>query len=91
MNTRIQTKTDPRVLLAEPDNFGGQPKEVLANTKSLLTINGAGTSAESGLPTFRGVNGAFAARPDLHRVLSIEDYLWAPDTFCPHAVAMMPP
>ena len=45
---------------------------VLADTEALLVITGAGVSAESGLPTFRGENGLYKQQPDLTTVLSAE-------------------
>ena len=47
-----------------------QAAEIIAKTHSLLVITGAGISAESGLPTFRGPNGVLTKRPDLERVIS---------------------
>ena len=45
---------------------------VLADTESLLVITGAGVSAESGLPTFRGSNGLYYQQPDLTKMLSAD-------------------
>lgn len=49
-----------------------QAASVLAQTESLLAITGAGISAESGLPTFRGSGGVLDKDPNLERVLSAE-------------------
>lgn len=46
--------------------------KVLADADNLLVITGAGISAESGLPTFRGDNGLYKNWPDLTTVLSSE-------------------
>jgi NAD-dependent SIR2 family protein deacetylase len=45
---------------------------ILAKTEALLVITGAGISAESGLPTFRGDHGLYKKWPDLASVLSAE-------------------
>jgi len=45
---------------------------ILADADSVLVITGAGISAESGLPTFRGNQGLYEQRPDLTAVLSAE-------------------
>lgn len=45
---------------------------VLGAAKSLLVLTGAGISAESGLPTFRGADGLYDKWPDLAAVLSAE-------------------
>jgi NAD-dependent SIR2 family protein deacetylase len=45
---------------------------LLANTEALLVVTGAGISAESGLPTFRGDHGLYKQWPDLASVLSAE-------------------
>jgi NAD-dependent SIR2 family protein deacetylase len=45
---------------------------ILDTAGSLLVITGAGISAESGLPTFRGANGLYDQWPDLTTVLSAE-------------------
>ena len=45
---------------------------VLAETKSLLVITGAGISAESGVPTYRGPQGILSQRPELERILSAD-------------------
>jgi NAD-dependent deacetylase len=49
-----------------------EASRILADVESLLVITGAGISAESGLPTFRGVNGLYNQWPDLAAVLSAE-------------------
>lgn len=49
-----------------------QAAGILGGTRSLLVITGAGVSAESGLPTFRGPEGVLTLHPDLERVLSAE-------------------
>jgi NAD-dependent deacetylase len=40
--------------------------------KSLLVITGAGISAESGMPTYRGPNGLYEQNPDVESILSVE-------------------
>ena len=45
---------------------------ILADSESLLVITGAGISAESGLPTFRGIHGLYDQQPDLTAMLSAD-------------------
>lgn len=54
-----------------------QCADTLKNTRSLLVITGAGISAESGLPTYRGPGGAYERNPELPSLLSEEG--WARD------------
>ena len=54
------------------DKLGDDFTRLLADAKALLVITGAGISAESGLPTFRGANGIFNQSPDLPVLLSAE-------------------
>jgi NAD-dependent SIR2 family protein deacetylase len=52
---------------------------VLADAEALLVITGAGVSAESGLPTFRGDKGIYSKWPDLTQVLSGEGLARKPE------------
>ena len=54
--------------MSQPDRRCDLATEVLAKPHSLLAITGAGISAESGLPTFRGPTGVLAKDPDIQRV-----------------------
>ena len=50
--------------------------DLLGNCRSLLFITGAGISADSGLPTYRGIGGLYDV--DLTEDgLAIEEILWA--------------
>lgn len=46
--------------------------EILRATRSLLVLTGAGISAESGLPTYRGPGGLYETSPELPAVLCAE-------------------
>jgi NAD-dependent deacetylase len=46
--------------------------EILSKTQRLLVITGAGISAESGISTYRGTNGAYVNNPDLPSIMSAE-------------------
>lgn len=45
---------------------------ILIRAKRLLVLTGAGISAESGMQTYRGPNGAYASDPSLPEVMSAE-------------------
>jgi NAD-dependent SIR2 family protein deacetylase len=45
---------------------------ILNRAKRLLVLTGAGISAESGMPTYRGPNGAYTSNPSLLDVMSAE-------------------
>ena len=47
---------------------------ILSKAKRLLVFTGAGISAESGMPTYRGPNGAYASNPSLLEVMSAEGF-----------------
>lgn len=53
--------------------------EILSNTKRLLVISGAGISAESGVPTYRGLNGTYSNSPSLPHIMSAEGFKMEPD------------
>jgi NAD-dependent SIR2 family protein deacetylase len=52
---------------------------LLAKTKGLLVITGAGISAESGIPTYRGPGGIFEEAPETQTMLSAEGLARDPD------------
>lgn len=47
---------------------------ILSTATRLLVLTGAGISAESGMPTYRGPNGAYASDPSLPEVMSAEGF-----------------
>ncbi len=47
---------------------------ILSRAKRLLVLTGAGISAESGMPTYRGPNGAYATNSSLPEVMSAEGF-----------------
>jgi NAD-dependent SIR2 family protein deacetylase len=47
---------------------------ILKGTKGLLVVTGAGISAESGLPTYRGPGGDYEKNPELLNILSEEGW-----------------
>lgn len=78
-------------------NAVAEVARVLADTETLLVLTGAGISAESGLPTFRGVNGLYDQWPDLTTVLSADGLARNPQAvwefinqFRMHAAAAQP-
>ena len=50
-----------------------QAAEILKSSGSLLVITGAGVSAESGIPTYRGPGGLYTKNPDLENTLILEN------------------
>lgn len=46
--------------------------DVLARARSVLVLTGAGISAESGLPTYRGPGGIYEKNPEMPRAISAE-------------------
>lgn len=52
-----------------------QAAGILRNAQALLVLTGAGISAESGLPTYRGPGGVYEEFPDLPSVLTAEGLL----------------
>ena len=50
---------------------------ILAGAERVLVITGAGISAESGMPTYRGPEGEYTKNPELHVALSADG--WAKD------------
>ena len=53
---------------------------ILSKVRRLLVLTGAGISAESGMPTYRGPNGAYVSNPSLPEIMSAESYAENPDT-----------
>ena len=53
---------------------------ILSKAKKLLVLTGAGISAESGMPTYRGPNGDYTSNPSLAAVMSAEGFAKDPDT-----------
>ena len=51
--------------------------DLLSDCRSLLFITGAGISADSGLPTYRGIGGLYDA-DRTEEGLAIEEILWGP-------------
>jgi NAD-dependent SIR2 family protein deacetylase len=68
----MRTYTD-----SEVESAVKQCTAILKDTRGLLVITGAGISAESGLPTYRGPGGAYEQNPELPIILSEEG--WAND------------
>jgi NAD-dependent SIR2 family protein deacetylase len=58
--------------------------ELLENAKRLLVITGAGISAESGMPTYRGPGGLFEKNPETASLLSAEGLIRNPDELWKH-------
>ncbi len=66
------------MLLSESDSCAiDQVVDILGECRSLLFITGAGLSADSGLPTYRGIGGLYSAGPT-EDGLAIEDILSGP-------------
>lgn len=61
---------------------------MLRKSQRLLVISGAGISAESGMPTYRGANGAYADNPNLPAVMSAEGFANDPDSVWAQVEAM---
>jgi NAD-dependent SIR2 family protein deacetylase len=53
--------------------------EILNKTQRLLVISGAGISAESGIPPYRGQNGAYSRNANLPALMSAEGFKIEPD------------
>jgi NAD-dependent SIR2 family protein deacetylase len=58
--------------------------DILSKTQRLLVITGAGISAESGISTYRGTNGAYVNNPDLPSIMSAEGLLADRDKIWKH-------
>lgn len=52
----------------------------LKTSQRLLVLTGAGISAESGMPTYRGENGAYTDNPSLPSLMSAEGFARDPET-----------
>ncbi len=61
----------------EPDATITQVARVLRDAESVLFVTGAGVSADSGLPTYRGVGGLYDGE-DTEDGVRIEDALSGP-------------
>jgi len=64
--------------------------EILSKTQRLLVITGAGISAESGISTYRGTNGAYNNNPDLPSIMSAEGLRADRDKFNVRTRSQMP-
>jgi NAD-dependent deacetylase len=62
MSVTIGVATPERIMnpQAATDDIG-RVVDILARSRSLLFITGAGISADSGLPTYRGIGGLYNA------------------------------
>lgn len=58
----------------------GKAAEILARARSAVALTGAGVSAESGIPTFRGAGGLWT-RYDPVKVSSIDSFLADPTSY----------
>ncbi|VGO16687.1 NAD-dependent protein deacylase [Pontiella desulfatans] len=58
--------------------------DILEKTRGLLVISGAGISAESGIPTYRGPGGIYENNPGLPPMLSAEGLAKDPDRIWNH-------
>ncbi len=61
-----------------------QCARLLGNAKRLLVITGAGISAESGMPTYRGQGGIFEKNPETASLFSAEGLISDPNTLWKH-------
>nr|MBC8363212.1 hypothetical protein [Candidatus Desulfatibia profunda] len=50
-----------------------QAAETIKASSSVLVLTGAGVSAESGIPTYRGPDGLYTKSPDLENILTLEN------------------
>jgi NAD-dependent SIR2 family protein deacetylase len=61
-----------RFVMSATDARIEEAGRLLERTRSLLVITGAGISAESGVPTYRGPQGIWNQRPELAHILSAD-------------------
>ncbi|CAG5132750.1 unnamed protein product, partial [Candidula unifasciata] len=57
VRTLFQLKTDPMTQKSRPSSDMAKFRECLRKAKHIVVLTGAGVSAESGVPTFRGAGG----------------------------------
>src|SRR5204863_738274 len=75
---RPQPEGEPMTPLSPPDaRTVERIVDELSNSRSLLFVTGAGMSADSGLPTYRGVGGLYD-RGETEEGLAIEEMLSGP-------------
>lgn len=61
-----------------------QAAEILSQSRSLLVLTGAGVSAESGIPTYRGPGGIYEETPSLTSTLTADNLREKPDEVWKH-------
>lgn len=83
---RVSADNGIMSLYADPkvQEITTQCSGLLGNAKRLLVITGAGISAESGMPTYRGPGGLFEKNPETASLLSAEGLIRDPITLWKH-------
>ena len=66
------------------DDAVERARDALETCRSLLVLTGAGISAESGVPTYRGPGGKYERDPTLKSVLSAENLRARPEEVWEH-------